>query len=106
VLVCDTDAETTAAFHELYLGSKAPDELRAMAKAESYDLYLLCDVTTPFEQDGYRIADAGRRRWMHERYRRFLDARGARYVQLSGAHAERLETAVDAIDSLAAPAGA
>jgi len=106
VLFCDTDAETTAAFHEVYLGSEAPDELRAMAAAEAYDLYLLCEVATPFEQDGYRTGDAVRRRWMHERYRRFLDARGARYVQLTGGHSDRLATAVAAVDSLVAPSRA
>lgn len=97
VLVCDTDAETTAAFHELYMDAEAPGELKRLAADEHYDLYLLCDVATPFAQDGYRV-DGDHRRQMDERYRCFLAGRGARWVELVGGHAERLARATAAID--------
>lgn len=99
ILVCDTDAETTAAFHELYLNRPAPDELAELAAHEHYDLYLLCDASTPFVQDGYRV-DGDHRQQMHARYRAFLDARGASYVELTGSHNDRLNTATAAVDAL------
>jgi NadR type nicotinamide-nucleotide adenylyltransferase len=99
LLVCDTDAETTAAFHELYLDAEAPTELKQLVAEERYDLYLLCDVATPFAQDGYRV-EGDHRQQMDAHYRCFLDSRGACYVELIGTHAERLTIATAAIDGL------
>src|SRR5262249_47797227 len=64
VLVCDTDAFTTAVFHEAYLGKPALgfDDL----VARRYDLYVVCGLDVPFEHDGWREFEA-QRRWMHER---------------------------------------
>jgi NadR type nicotinamide-nucleotide adenylyltransferase len=99
ILFCDTDTFVTAVFHEVYLGVRSA-ELEAMVEAKRYALYLLCDVDTPFHADrlGLRREDA--RRAMHERYVEHLRASGAQWVEVRGAHDERMRTAVDAIDAL------
>ncbi len=96
VLFCDTNAWTTALFHELYLGHRAP-EVDRLAKRE-YDLYIVCDPATPFAQDELVARrDGPHRATMHEAYVRGLDELGARHVVISGAHDERLRQAIAAI---------
>jgi NadR type nicotinamide-nucleotide adenylyltransferase len=99
VLYCDTETFVTAVFHEVYLG-ECSAELEAMVEPERYALYLLCDVDTPFHRDrlGLRREDA--RRAMHERYVEHLRANGVRWIEVRGAHEERMRTAVEAIDAL------
>lgn len=71
-----------------------------MVEPERYALYLLCDLDTPFHRDrlGLRREDA--RRAMHERYLEHLRASAVRWVEVRGAHEERMRTAVAAIDAL------
>jgi nicotinamide riboside kinase len=102
LLICDTDAFVTARFHEVYTGRVSP-ELELLADDARYDLYLLCDPNTPFDQDGWRT-DGPHRRVMHEAFRSRVEELGAHYVELSGWHTERLERATAAIDRLLAPA--
>ena len=71
VLICDTGAFTTALFHEMYMGTAHP-ELDALGARDTnrYDLIVVCDVDTPFEQDattGLR-REGEQRAWMHGRY--------------------------------------
>ena len=64
VLFSDTDAFTTAVFHELYLGVPATgfdDLLR-----RRYDLLVICGLDVPWRHDGVREFEE-QRRWMHER---------------------------------------
>ena len=56
VLFCDTDAFTTAVFHEAYLGSPATEF--AELAARPYDLYLVCGPDVPWARDGIREFDA------------------------------------------------
>jgi NadR type nicotinamide-nucleotide adenylyltransferase len=99
VLCCDTDTFVTAVFHKLYLGERNA-ELEAMVEPQRYALYLLCDLDTPFHADrlGLRREDA--RRAMHERYVEHLRGSGVQWVDVRGAHDERMRTAADAIDAL------
>ena len=65
MLFCDTDAFTTALFHEVYLGepTHAFDEL----VERRYDLFLVCGLDVPWRHDGIREFEE-QRQWMHERY--------------------------------------
>lgn len=63
-LVCDTDAFTTAVFHEAYLGEPATGFEDLVARR--YDLYLVCGLDVPFTHDGWREFEK-QRRWMHDR---------------------------------------
>ena len=55
ILFCDTDALTTALFHEQYLGSAAP-EVEAIAWARRYDLTFLTADDFPWVEDGDRTS--------------------------------------------------
>ena len=65
VLFCDTDAFTTAVFHEAYLGE--PATAFAELVSRPYDLYLVCGLDVPFAHDGIREFEAERQR-MHDLY--------------------------------------
>jgi len=87
VLFCDTDAFTTALFHEVYLGkpTHAFDEL----VGRRYDLFLVCGLDVPWRHDGIREFE-DQRRWMHERYVERARASGAPWLLLEGSLEERL----------------
>jgi NadR type nicotinamide-nucleotide adenylyltransferase len=96
VLFCDTDALTTALFHEQYLGSPAP-EVEAVAWSRSYDLTFLTADDFPWVDDGTRVSPEARRR-MQRRFEAELVRRPEPVVELRGSLEQRLTTAMDAID--------
>lgn len=94
-LFCDTDAFTTSVFAELYLGHA----VAAVAElARTYDLYVLCDPTTPFERDPLGLRRQEARDDMDARYRARIDAVGAPYVEVRGtteARAAQVDAALE-----------
>jgi len=101
VLFCDTNAWTTGLFHELYLGERSP-EVDRFAERE-YDLAIVCDPMTPFEQDEFGARrDGPHRVAMHEAYLEHLDTTGTPYVVVAGTHARRMQQATAAVDALLA----
>ncbi len=99
VLFSDTDAFTTAVFHEVYLGR--PTTAFAELAARRYDLYLLCGLDVPWRHDGLREFEA-KRRSMHDRYLAHVRATGAPWVLVEGDPEQRLERAGAAVDDLLA----
>jgi len=97
VLFCDTDAFTTALFHEVYLGepTHAFDDL----VARRYDLFVVCGLDVPWRHDGIREFEA-QRRWMHERYLERAEASGSPWVLVEGTIEARLEQASAAVDAV------
>jgi HTH-type transcriptional regulator, transcriptional repressor of NAD biosynthesis genes len=95
VLFCDTDAFTTAVFHEAYLGSPAHgfEELAARV----YDLYLVCGLDVPFKHDGWREFEEARRRH-HETYLEHARASGSPWLLVEGPPPARLAAARAAVD--------
>ncbi len=103
VLFSDTDAFTTAVFHEAYLGAPARgfEELAGRV----YDLYVVCGLDVPFQWDGLREFEEARRRH-HETYVEHARASGAPWLVVEGPPAARLAAARAAVDrALAARAG-
>jgi NadR type nicotinamide-nucleotide adenylyltransferase len=100
VLVCDTDAFTTALYHELYVGGR-PDYALEEAARHGYDLYLLCDMDTPYIEDGQRL-HPGKRKWFLDEYLKWIDSRGGRAVMVRGDWEERFRTARTAVEELIA----
>jgi nicotinamide riboside kinase len=98
VLICDTDALATSIWHERYLGTPS-EAVRSIAASRSYAIYVLTDCDIPFVQDGLRDGEHVRE-WMTRRFRQELEARRSRWICVSGAHEQRLEAAVAAIDAL------
>ncbi len=99
VLFCDTDAFTTAVFHESYLGSPATGFAELLERA--YDLFLVCGLDAPWRHDGIREFEE-QRRWMHERHLERVRASGRPWLVLEGAHEQRLAAAMRAVDELLA----
>lgn len=97
VLVCDTDAFTTAVFHEVYLGTPAQgfDDL----VGRRYDLFVVCGLDVPWRGDGIREFE-DRRRHMHERYLERARTSGSPWLLVEGARRTRLAAARAAIDGL------
>ena len=99
VLFCDTDAFTTAVFHESYLGVPATDFRELVAR--TYDLFLVCGLDAPWRHDGIREFEE-QRRWMHERHLERVRASGRPWLELEGAHEWRLAAARSAVDEVLA----
>ena len=97
VLFTDTDAFTTAVFHEVYLGTPATgfDEL----VRRPYDLFVVCGLDVPWRHDGIREFEA-QRRWMHERYLERVRRSGSPWLLVEGPPEERLRPAADAVERL------
>lgn len=96
VLIEDTDPVMTAVWSDMLLGKRDPwfDEFKDHA-----DLYLLCDVDIPWEDDGTRYFknDEDRKRFF-ETCKAELAARDVPYVVISGDRRQRYDTAVRAIE--------
>jgi HTH-type transcriptional repressor of NAD biosynthesis genes len=104
VLICDTDAFATRVWYRRYLDGWSP-QVDAIADAHRRpDLYLLTDVTTPFEQDGTRDGELIRD-WMHQTFVEELTAHARPFIALAGSRSERLATATAAIGQLLAGVG-
>jgi len=104
VLLCDTESFVTARWHERLVGTIDPT-IKHFADERTYDLYLVCDVETPFAQDehGFRV-EGPHRRQMHDAYLAYVRRLGARYLEVRGSPAERLAAATAVIDELLSPA--
>ena len=97
VLFSDTDAFTTAVFHELYLGVPATgfdDLLR-----RRYDLLVICGLDVPWRHDGVREFEE-QRRWMHERYLDHARASARAWLLVDGPLERRIAAAANAVDEL------
>jgi HTH-type transcriptional regulator, transcriptional repressor of NAD biosynthesis genes len=101
VLFCDTDAFTTAVFHEAYLGRPARGFEDLVER--HYDLYVVCGLDVPFEHDGWRDRVA-QREWMHDRYVDHARTSGSPWLLVEGSRERRLAAAREGVDALLAGA--
>ena len=66
-----------------------------------YDLYLLCDIDLPWVQDELReYPDIESRQLLHSRYFKLMNEQQTPWIHIQGAYEERLQIAIEAIDSL------
>ena len=98
VLICDSDALTTALYAEALCG-EVPAEVQALAHAGRYDLTLLTAPDVPFVAEPLRYLPQAREAF-YQRCVEELEARGRAYTVLRGSWAERADTARAAIDTL------
>ena len=82
MLFSDTDAFTTALFHEVYLGEPATGFEELVARP--YDLVVVCGLDVPWRHDGIREFEK-QRRWMHERYVEHARAERTPWLRRRGA---------------------
>lgn len=97
VLFSDTDAFTTALFHEVYLGTPATG-FEELAQ-RSYDLFVVCGLDVPWRHDGIREFEE-QRRWMQERYLERAGTSGRPWLVVAGPLERRIEEAAAAVDDV------
>jgi len=101
VLICDTDLLETKVYSEEYYGGFVDPILDKAAKNNTYDLYLLTFIDTPWEEDDLRDRP-GLRREMFDAFENALKKYNRPYILLDGNKETRLQNAVKAIDKLIA----
>jgi HTH-type transcriptional regulator, transcriptional repressor of NAD biosynthesis genes len=96
---CDTDAMTTALWHERYQGEPSA-RVDAIGRARTYDLFVLCDTDIPWERDEIRLG-ADTRTAMHARFVDVLTReRSEPWVLVSGSVDDRMATVDQTIEDL------
>jgi len=99
VLICDTDLLETKVYSEEYYGGFVDPLLDKAAKNNTYDLYLLTFIDTPWEEDDLRDRPELRRE-MFDAFENALKKYNRPYILLEGNKETRLKIAVNAIDQL------
>ncbi|WP_067144858.1 AAA family ATPase [Pseudotamlana agarivorans] len=99
VLICDTDLLETKVYSEVYYLGSCDPILEKYALENTYDLYFLTYIDTPWEADDLRDKP-DQREAMFEAFQNELIKYNKPYVLLKGSKKQRLETAVKHIDKL------
>lgn len=101
ILICDTDLLETKVYSEEYYGGFVAKELDEAAIENSYDLYLLTYIDTPWEADDLRDRPEQREE-MFTAFENALKKYNRPYILLKGNKEVRLKKAIKAIDQLIA----
>ena len=99
VLICDTDLLETKVYSEAYYSGTCDPQLEKYAVENTYDLYFLTYIDTPWEADDLRDKPEEREA-MFKVFEEALIKYKRPYVLLKGDKKERLEIAVKHIDKL------
>ena len=99
VLICDTDLLETKVYSEEYYGGFVSPELEEAAINNTYDLYLLTYIDTPWEEDDLRDRP-NQRLEMFKAFENTLIKYNRPYILLKGDKKERLKKAVKEIDKI------
>ncbi len=99
VLICDTDLLETKVYSEAYYSGTCDPALEKYALENTYDLYFLTYIDTPWEADDLRDKPDDREE-MFQAFENALKKHNRPYVLLKGNKKERLEKAVRHIDKL------
>jgi NadR type nicotinamide-nucleotide adenylyltransferase len=99
VLICDTDLLETKVYSEAYYSGICDPTLEKYALENTYDLYFLTYIDTPWEADDLRDKPNERLR-MFQAFEDALIKYNRPYVLLIGNKQQRLKTAIKHIDKL------
>jgi len=99
ILICDTDLLETKVYSEAYYSGTCDPILETNALKNSYDLYFLTYIDTPWEADDLRDKPNERER-MFKAFEETLIKYNKPYVLLKGNKQERLKLAIKHIDNL------
>ncbi|MBC3758218.1 ATP-binding protein [Hyunsoonleella sp. SJ7] len=99
VLICDTDLLETKVYSEAYYLGSCDPFLEKYAIENTYDLYFLTYIDTPWEADDLRDKP-NHRAEMFEAFKAELLKQKRPFVLLKGDKKERLKTAISHIDKL------
>ena len=100
LLFLDTEALVMKIWAEHAYG-QASDFILQELKKQEIDLYLLLDVDLPWEPDPLR-EHPHLRDFFYQWYKRELQEMGAPFVEISGKHDSRFQSAVQAVEQLLA----
>jgi NadR type nicotinamide-nucleotide adenylyltransferase len=99
-LFCDTDLRVIQVWSQHRYGKVDPWVLEEITR-RTYDLILLCAPDLPWQEDPLREhPKLEMRQHFFEVYQQLSEASGFSWVLISGDSAERLSTAIEAVDSL------
>jgi len=101
VLICDTDLLETKVYSEEYYGGFVDPKLDKAAMSNTYDLYLLTYIDTPWEADDLRDKPTQRLE-MFNAFENALKKHNRPYILLKGNKEVRLKNAITAIDKIIA----
>jgi len=99
VLICDTDLLETKVYSEEYYGGFVDPKLDKSAINNTYDLYFLTYIDTPWQEDDLRDRSELRIE-MFNAFENALKKYHRPYILLQGSKEIRLNTAIKAIDEL------
>ncbi|MEO9512423.1 MAG: ATP-binding protein [Flavobacteriaceae bacterium] len=99
VLICDTDLLETKVYSEAYYIGHCDPVLEKYALKNTYDLYFLTYIDTPWEADDLRDKP-NEREQMFTYFQNTLEKYNRNFVILRGDKKTRLKTAVKHIDKL------
>jgi NadR type nicotinamide-nucleotide adenylyltransferase len=100
VLICDTNLLTIKIWSDYKYGSCDAEILRQL-QSRTYDLYVLCFIDVPWENDPQR-EHPDKRQHFWDIYKNEVTKTGVPYVEVSGSRDARRQKAVEAIDRLLA----
>ena len=99
-LFCDTDLRVIQVWSQHRFGKVDPWVLEEIAR-RTYDLILLCAPDLPWQEDPLREhPELEMRQHFFDVYQQLTQASGFPWTLISGDSAERLSTAIQAVDSL------
>lgn len=101
LLICDTDLLETKVYSQEYYGGFVDPRLEEAAVENTYDLYFLTYIDTPWEADDLRDRPEQRQE-MFDAFKNALDKYNRPYIVLKGDKETRLKTASEAIDRILA----
>lgn len=101
LVIHDTDLISTDVYSRHYFGG-SPAWIGEEIDRRKGDLYLLAGIDVPWEPDANQRDRGDRREEMQQLFREALERRGLSYLELTGPHPRRMETAKRAVDALLA----
>ena len=99
LLICDTDLLETKVYSEEYYGGFVDPLLNEFATKNTYDIYFLTYIDTPWEEDDLRDRPEQREE-MFNAFKNALEKYNRPYVLLKGDKETRLKKATQIIDDL------
>ncbi|TXD46822.1 AAA family ATPase [Polaribacter sp. IC073] len=101
ILICDTDLLETKVYSELFYGGFVDEKLNEAANKNTYNLYLLTYIDTPWEEDDLRDRPEQRLE-MFKAFEKSLITNNKPYLLLKGNKETRLKDATEAINKIIA----
>ncbi len=98
VMICDTNLLTIKIWSEFKYGNCDPDIINKM-KSRTYDLYLLCNIDLPWEEDPQR-EHPDKRAELWSIYKNEIIKTGVPFVEIRGDRSTRTAIATEAINTL------